>query len=768
MSAADAVVHGRIHGFTSRFAEVGPRAFWLAWAGIGGIILGLAFSDGASIMSHVLLAGGALSMLAALHLGQALSPVRETTTPDVEKLTELSRRIDKRIEQLEDARWQLRDNNQRLRDLLDAQEDAIMRRDANGRLTFVNRAFCTRFAIKPEDVLGSDFSPSELTVAGPNRDDMAGDDPAGAADQATYVETAAGPRWYTWRQKLIPAHDGMSNDVLTIGRDVTEQRRHEVELADARDAAEAASRAKSRFLAAMSHEIRTPMNGILGMSGLLLESDLTPNQHTYVSAVDQSARTLLALIDEILDFSRIEADRLVLNPTSFCIADCIQSVVELLAPRAHDKDLEIAWSIAPNVPGQLIGDEVRIRQILMNLIGNAIKFTERGGVTVKLEAKPVQSGTCRLKLTVTDTGVGIAPDAIVSIFGEFERAEADQRQSEGGTGLGLAIALRLARAMGGDIKVASAPGRGATFAVELDMPTVSGNTAPWIAPSPDFADTTVILAFDYLLERRSMAAMLRDFGVTVIEADDPDAVLESEERDFGGRWVDYFVVSATEDPVYAGRALDRVRKNENAKAVKGIILSGPSDRGGLASFRAQGFDHHLVRPVRPRSLLAQLTKQPRSASNSDPVDAGAALDATNRPPMGDSRALRVLLAEDNDINALLAEAMLSKYGCKTARARDGRAAVDDVLAAIEIGEPFDLVLMDLHMPQVDGIAATQEIRTACDKQGRKGPTIVAVTANAFPEDRERCLAAGMDDYLAKPFDRAELAEIVDRCGISAA
>lgn len=765
---ADEQARGYFHQLILRVYELRSRAIWIAWAGVASIVLGLAFSEGTSVISHVLLAGGAMLTLVSLHLGDTFRSDVRSGAPDLEKLTELGRRIDKRIEQLEDARWQLRDNNQRLRDLLDAQEDVIMRRDANGRLTFVNRAFCTRFGIKPEDVLGSDFSPAELTVAGKPVDGSTDADQSHRADEAAYIETADGPRWYAWRQKQIPAHDGMSNDTLMIGRDVTAQHRHEMELADARDAAEAASRAKSRFLAAMSHEIRTPMNGIMGMSGLLLESELTPNQHTYVSAVDQSARTLLALIDEILDFSRIEADRLVLNPVPFSIAECIQSVVELLAPRAHDKDLEIAWSLAPNVPGQLVGDEVRIRQILMNLVGNAIKFTDRGGVTVKLEAQAVEAHGCRLKLTITDTGIGIAPDAIVNIFGEFERADADHRRSETGTGLGLAIALRLARAMGGDIKVSSAPGRGATFAVELDLPTLSEDAAPWIEPSSDIAGMTVVLAFDNLVERRLMAAMLRDYGVTVIEADDPDTAADAEQLASSEMTVDLFMVSADEDPVYAGRALDRIRRQTNSPTTKGIILAGSSDRSGWAKFRACGFDHHLVSPVRPRSLFAQLTKQPKSIVACRQADEVTGLGDCECCATQGARALRVLLAEDNDINALLAQTMLAKSGCNTTRARDGRAAVDNVLEAIEEGQPFDLVLMDLHMPEIDGIAATQEIRRACANQGIQGPAIVAVTANAFPEDRDRCLAAGMDDYLAKPFDRAELDEMVARRGFSAA
>ena len=450
----------------------------------------------------------------------------------------------------------------------------------------------------------------------------------------------------------------------------------------------------------------------------------------------------------------------------FSIADCIQSVVELLAPRAHDKDLEIAWSIAPDVPRTLLGDEVRIRQILMNLVGNAIKFTERGGVTVKLEAQPVRDNCCRLKLTVTDTGIGIAPDAIVSIFGEFERADSGGGRNQAGTGLGLAIALRLARAMGGDIKVASAPGRGATFTVELDLAAATQDTGPWIQPRADIANVTAVLAFDHLLERRSMAAMLRDHGANVIEADDPQSATQVPELRTGERIVDMFVVSASEDPADAARALHDIRQRNQATQVNGFVLASPAERAQLADFRAVGFERHLVRPVRPKSLLTQLVAQARTAIGKEAVieDCGSVGQSCGVPDRED--AVRVLLAEDNDINALLTETMLSNCGCTTTRVHDGRAAVATVLKALEDGEPYDMVLMDLHMPEIDGIAATSQIREMCLERGSKVPVIVAVTANAFAEDRDRCLAAGMDDYLAKPFDRSELVEMVNRTGVS--
>ena len=378
--------------------------------------------------------------------------------------------IDAELEHLKDIQWQLGDNEARYRELLDNQDDVILQRDANGRLVFVNRAFCRVFGVEPASVLGTAFRP--------RRPDGGDGLPASGGPHRgaeTLVDTATGQRRFAWQERTIAA----SGDVQLVGRDVTDERAAAKALQDARDQADAANLAKSRFLAVMSHEIRTPMNGIMGMTSLLLDSALSAEQTTYARAIDQSAKTLLALIDEILDFSKIEAGKLELTSAPFRLDDLVQGTVELLAPRAHAKGLEIGWFADPALPAEVVGDEARLRQILLNLTGNAVKFTERGGVAVAVRPVPgwsrspsrdaggAQTVPIALRFEIRDTGIGLGEAESARLFSEFVQADSSASRRFGGTGLGLAISRRLARAMRGDITLASTPGEGSCFCVDV-------------------------------------------------------------------------------------------------------------------------------------------------------------------------------------------------------------------------------------------------------------------------------------------------------------
>ena len=681
------------------------------------------------------------------------------------KLDSIGASIERRLEQLQDVQWQLNENETRYRALLDTQDNLILRRDEAGNLTFANKAFLDTFGVTADDVLGQPF---RIDAGG-----AGGIEPLAVSDHIRQqrftqnVLTAAGPRWIEWEELLVAAADGRAFEVQSVGRDVTEQRHAEAQLAEARDQAEAANRAKSRFLAAMSHEIRTPMNGILGMASLLADTEQTPEQQTYARAIDQSARTLLALIDEILDFSKIEAGKLELAEAPFALETCVQGAVELLAPRAHEKGLEMAWSVSPRLPGLVGGDEARVRQILLNLLSNAVKFTDTGGVSVKVAPgndAPDAGDGVRIAIAVEDTGIGLTQEDKLGLFTEFEQAETAIRRRNGGTGLGLAISMQLARAMGGEIRVASTPGNGSIFTAELVLKQVAlvAEGAERMSIDEIGEVGRVLLAFDRRLERAALSYALASAGVSAAEADFSAAARVIEAAVGEGAPFDRLVIDGAEGPSAAGRLLAWARELNRQRKVRGIVLVNVLARASLAEFRAAGFDAYLVRPVRPASMMLHLGLHcPRKSSGAD-----VSAPQIPAPSAIDKRPLRrVLLAEDNEINSLLAKRVLEKCGCEHLAVPNGEEAVAAMRRSLDGEGPLvDLVLMDIFMPRLDGLEATRAIRElyAARAGGRAVPPIVALTANAFAEDRQRYLDAGMDDYLAKPFDKAGLEAVLRR------
>ncbi len=734
--------------------------------GASGLMAGAALLAGPIGLGYVSLAAG-LGLLGFGALA-ALAQRTETRATDGEmsRVRQLGERLERGVERLKDLQWQIRDDESRYRDLLDSQSDLITRTDAQGRLTFVNRAFCRTFGLEAGAVLGTAFRFEIVQGCLPAA--IAPSEPARRQRSEAQIMTHSGPRWFVFEQHTVSASDGIVTETQSIARDITDQRRIEAELAAMRDQALAANSAKSRFLAAMSHEIRTPMNGILGMNGLLLDTGLSAEQRSYAHAIDHSAKTLLTIIDEILDLSKIEAGKLEIHPVQFPVDDCVQSVIELLAPKAFEKGLELVWRIEPGLPGILIGDETRVRQILLNLVGNAIKFTDQGGIVVRVANEPasgVSGGGARqtqLILEVRDSGVGIPPDQQSALFAEFEQAEDTIRRKRGGTGLGLAISRRLAKAMGGDIEVTSEPGKGSTFKARLLL-GVAESARPLIETPAHPESCRVLLALDSRMEKDALAESLTSIGVPVTRATTAnagDAIAAARAK---GQAFDAVLVDAAAEP-QGGRALLAKARAASGRPVRGVVLIDQLGRKSLADFRTAGFDAYLIRPVRPLSLLSQLGLIAASDWPAPARDIAVAPGPTETSIA--PRARRILLVEDNDINALLARRVSERAGCTVFHARNGRDALAQCeRQGLDPATRFDLVLMDIHMPEMDGFEATSRLKRLFAGAGIRVPPIVALTANAFAEDRKRCLEAGLDDFLAKPFDRSELEALLDKwCG----
>ena len=650
------------------------------------------------------------------------------------------RELETRLDEAADRNWEIREAQERTASFLEAQDDVIVRRDADGAINYVNDAYCALAGRSREDLVASAFTlpvleQSETTV-------MA--DGARAYDQK--IAAIDGARWIAWREVTVRA-DGAS-EMQSVGRDVTDRVLIERALAVARDQAEAANRAKSRFLTMVSHEIRTPLNGILGMADLLGDTALTPEQTTYLKAVKTSGETLLSLIEEVLDFSKIEAGRLDLAVRPFLLAAFVEEVVELLGPRAQEKGLEIGCYVDERLPARVIGDAARLRQVLFNLAGNAIKFTEKGGVSIVVEpaAQPDM-----ISIAVSDTGIGISLQDQARIFLEFEQADRSSTRKFGGTGLGLTISNRIVESMGGAIAVESAPGQGSTFRVTVALPSADEAGIPALAV-PDLRGSDILIIAPALTEASLIARHLQRWGAyTKIVPDEKVAAAILPERIWSALLVDH--VLGTE----AGRELAHAA----ASVPQRIVLVTPAMRTELSALKAAGFTGYLIKPVRAASLAARL-------STNDGFESGGVSDIAEPPSAAHAGGgLSILVAEDNDINALLTRALLIKLGHHPTVAANGAAAINCWLAARAGRAPFDRILMDLHMPGMDGLEAARRIRANEAEIGMSRTPILALTANASAEDREACLAAGMDGFLVKPLDRERLAAALANAGKAA-
>jgi PAS domain S-box-containing protein len=651
-------------------------------------------------------------------------------------------------EALADRNWELREAEERARSLFESQGDLIVLRDGEGSITFVNDAYCNLAKQPRSALIGSDFTFTVLEQGD------AALETSGTRVHDQKIETALGARWIAWREGLVRSDAGQPAELQCVGRDVTDRTETERALAEARDQADAANRAKSRFLAMASHEIRTPLNGIIGMSSLLLDTALTPEQMTYAKAVKTSGDALLSLIEELLDYSKIEAGKIDLEQRPFALSALIEGIVELLAPRAQARQLEIAAYVDERLAGEVVGDAARLRQVLLNLAGNAIKFTSTGGVALIVEPG---IGPNEISFLVCDTGIGIAPEARSRIFREFEQADERIGRNYGGTGLGLSISDRIVKRMGGRITLESKPGEGSTFEVSIALPAAEADGEQATFAAPDLTGQSILLVAPQSIEASLVARRLQRWGgQTCVVTDAAVALALLPERAWNAVLI---------DRAFGAADVEKLGEAARAHASQRIVMLTPATRH--EPMPSSAFTGYLVKPLRAASLAARLSTAGEIVA---PPLAGEALiraiEPKETPPTAPSPGLSVLVAEDNEINALLMRSLLARLGHHAVIAANGEAALESFLAARSAGIPYDLVLMDIQMPQLDGIEATKQIRAReADRPGRRTP-VLALTANTLVEDRYACFEAGMDGFLIKPLDREKLAEAL--AGLAAA
>jgi PAS domain S-box-containing protein len=640
--------------------------------------------------------------------------------------------LETKLDILQNRTWELHESEERHRSLIEAFGDMIMHRSADGMVTYVNEAFMATFGDEHESFLNKPFKPDlleEVKRSESNDSEIMWD---------VKIKTQKGERWFAWLDLSLRDDATGETTVRSMIRDITRQKKIELELRKTSQNSEAASHAKSRFLANVSHEMRTPLNGILGMSGLLADTPLTPEQQAYVDAVHDSGTALLTLIEDILDMTVVEAGKLELKTTSTKPTRLVEDVCELLSSRAHEKNISISSYVSASVPELIEVDAGRLRQVLINLIGNALKFTEKGGVHLSLETETSNNQKTRLKFKASDTGPGISLDDQHKIFEEFAQADNESTRKHGGAGLGLSISKRIIEEMGGKIDLVSEIGKGSTFEFTIDVAVNQAAQNSNLLQSKD----VLILGSDYF-ETRSLKAYIEDHGAT-------NSSLDTLPASF-----DTVLIDQTID-INSAEVLSLLNFCKKAQK-KAIILLEAKARSQLDTCMAAGFDGYLIKPVRKHSLINLISGKEPARPDSREVSGSKSwssnLVATTEPR-------RILIAEDNEINATLARAILEKAGHSVARAENGAEAVS-LWQEHKGDDAFDLIFMDLQMPIMDGLDALQEIRIIEQDNQYKTLPVFILTADEKADTRDKAIKLGATGFLTKPLEPEKLLHAVE-------
>lgn len=648
----------------------------------------------------------------------------------------------------------------RLRTLIDHLPDYVFIKDSHCRFVTVNRAHILLFGCtSEEEIVGKtdfDFSPSELAEMYHVDDLQVIEQGRTLINREEELLTAKQQmRWVLTTKVPLRDPAGQIIGLVGIARDITARKQAEQELKTAKEAAEVANRAKSEFLANMSHEIRTPMNAIIGMSELVLDTALSPQQRDYLETVLSSAESLMGIINDILDFSKIESGRLDLDSYPLEIREWLGDSIKPLAVRAHSKHLELACHFAPRIPRYVRGDGLRLRQIVLNLLGNAIKFTRTGEVILDVQSDREEADHITLHFQVSDTGIGIAPEQQERIFQAFEQADMSTTRNYGGTGLGLAISSRLVQLMGGRIWVESQVGEGSTFHFTVRFGLVEEHEIPPIRQDMSALNgLQILIVDDNATNRKILEEMCLNWRMHPVAV--PGAMQALDELTAATRrneQYDLVITDASMPDVDGFTLAERITQSEEIDSIVVMMLSSVDRQIGIQQCEKLGIKSYLTKPIKQSDLFDAIASVlDLSVTHEDNVSS-----ATQRFPQ--IQPLRILLAEDSLANRQLALGLLSRWGHQVTVVTNGREALD----AME-QSTFDLILMDVQMPEMDGLSATQEIRNRETARHEPRIPIIAMTAHAMKGDRERCLHVGMDDYVSKPIRPFDLASVLSHYG----